>query len=698
MTVTSRTLCARLRSRLQFFTQPDALPLALLLLALSTVFLFGNNRGHFYRPIQHDECTSQHLAQAVNLSPQHNFLPFLSKRLNTDGEPSYVIYERWPIGSYVLAKLATLPFRDDLSAQIYAVRVLMLFFYSGSVLLAYTSFTGLVGRWVALIATLTTFSSHYSLYYNDMYAPDAGPGLFGFMLTFHGMVIFAQERRFWQLLVKACVALLLCWQVYALLFSFIVFGLVRDIIKVRRSFSISPCGIPDQLKRYGSTLLAGRYSALAIVTLFFGSVILLFNIANAYFALNEEVDLLHLPLFYSLDDRLFGGSVYLDADSYKHLKWDIFLLNEFYRIGRMALPVILSPFENKHVGNESDVLLAILGGLGLAICLLGIIFSPHKLLLGTFVVSGFCWTLPLRYHTISHDFTALFYLGVPLIFLSFIFLYIQKFLGQHFISTCALASLFLFILSSAEMAGPAQNSSRSLIEAQELKDFETIRKIVREGVVYIPRYGTGSQLGRAQMLIRFFLAGSTVEFETFTFWPRDLGGQRQLAEFLILRTRNESPALLTPENRQIFLYDRILLDAFYDEKLLGNPIVAGDYQVYLRDNSLIYVGTKCRNEDPPLFLHVVPSDVAVLQKNRKGYGFDNMDFPFAEFSVMKTPKCIAVRKLPQYDIMAIHTGQYTAKGPLWEGTYLFGDSRPDSKAQNPGAPVGSSSQGKVVED
>ena len=59
--------------------------LLLLLLALSTVFLFGNDRGHFYRARKHDWLTSQHLTQAVNLSPDHNFLLFISATENAGG-------------------------------------------------------------------------------------------------------------------------------------------------------------------------------------------------------------------------------------------------------------------------------------------------------------------------------------------------------------------------------------------------------------------------------------------------------------------------------------------------------------------------------------------------------------------------------------------------------------------------------------
>ena len=86
------------------------LPLPLLLLALSTVFLFGNDRGHFYRPGHHSGVSANHLTVAENLSPKHNFLLFFSQTLDEGGALSYHPYSRFPLGGYALIKLAMLPF------------------------------------------------------------------------------------------------------------------------------------------------------------------------------------------------------------------------------------------------------------------------------------------------------------------------------------------------------------------------------------------------------------------------------------------------------------------------------------------------------------------------------------------------------------------------------------------------------------
>ena len=213
------------------------LPLLLLLPALSTVFFFSNDRGYFYR----GGISENHLALAANISYEHNFLGFYRETLDFDGLRQYEVYNRFPIGGFLLIKLFILPFGDDLSAQIYAARVLMLLFFAGTAVLAFLAISRISSnRWMALAVTALGFSSYYWLYYNDMVATEVAPDLFGVLRVFHGMVIFAQEGRFRQLLIKACIALLLGWHVYALLLPFVVLGLVKEAVRVRSALICPP--------------------------------------------------------------------------------------------------------------------------------------------------------------------------------------------------------------------------------------------------------------------------------------------------------------------------------------------------------------------------------------------------------------------------------------------------------------------------
>ena len=105
-------------------------------------------------------------------------------------------------------------------------------------------------------------------------------------------------------------------------------------------------------------------------------------------------------------------------------------------------------------------------------------------------------------------------------------------------------------------------------------------------------------------------------------------------------------------------------------------IVSDAFDVHLGDGQLLYVRENCRKEDTEawFFLHVVPVDQDDLPEHRRQYGFQNLDFRFADRVFIDGDHCIATRALPDYDIAAIRTGQYiSGKGRLWEGRFDFAE-------------------------
>ena len=104
----------------------------------------------------------------------------------------------------------------------------------------------------------------------------------------------------------------------------------------------------------------------------------------------------------------------------------------------------------------------------------------------------------------------------------------------------------------------------------------------------------------------------------------------------------------------------------------GPPVIRSDWDVYLVENSLVYVKNQCSPEDavPTFFLNLDPSDENDLPSHRKQYGFDNLDFAFRDRS-LPFGKCLAEVPLPEYAISAIRTGQYVpvdgGYNHLWEG-------------------------------
>ena len=115
-------------------------------------------------------------------------------------------------------------------------------------------------------------------------------------------------------------------------------------------------------------------------------------------------------------------------------------------------------------------------------------------------------------------------------------------------------------------------------------------------------------------------------------------------------------------------------------------LMRGPFDVYNlgpKYNRLLYVKDRCDPSEPTVFLHVVPVKLADLAPDRQRYGFENRDFTISSMGPPRlTQPCVVRRRLPNYPIAAIRTGQYMSESGerLWEREFRFGDS---GHAENP---------------
>ena len=668
-------------SRAQFWNQPTGLPLLLLLVALATLFLFGNDRTLFYRDGHHDGNSSKTLTLAENLSFRHGLLLFFYQFRDADGDRLYPEpYSRFPVGGFALVKLAILPFGDDaFRAKIYVGRILMLALFSAAAVLAYHSLARLTdNRWDALTATLLAFSSWYLLYYSDMIFNEVTIDLFAVMLVFHGMVLFIQEGRFRQLLIKSGLALLLGWHVYAFLLPFVIFGLVGELRAARRAAAAGTAW--GQLQGYGATLRRSRYLILGVAALLFGIAVLAFNFGNEYLALDGQVPLRELPSAQSAI-RGFGGNEKFNTRYAAALSPSTFLADQFYRIGNMALPYAVSPYEIKDRYASltyRDYPIVVLGILTLAACLAGLAWMRQRrdllLLLGTLTVSGFCWALPLRTNVIHHDYESVFYIGIPLVAFTFLLLFLRSLSPIRLAPAFAVAALALFIFASAEMAGVGQPRSELVVERRQMADYAAIRERADDsGTIHIQGHPLASDWGGASWATTYYLAGKSLIYEGAN---SNVVKEQQAGDYLLLPVREDGPALLTPENDHIFLYDWQRYEGRYDEENLGSPIIESketDWNVYLRDDRLIYASQECSDIDAPFFLHLFPKNADDVHPDRKEHGFNNHDFEFQIAGGVHIGRtCVVERPLPEYDIDTIRTGQFIpGEDRIWQGEHTL---------------------------
>ena len=626
----------------------------LLMVALSTVFIFGNDRGHFNR--YYDWTSSSTMAQAANLSPEHNFLTFHYQTLDNKGNLWYVPYTRYPIGGYILVKLAILPFQNDLSAQIYAARILTLIFFSATVILAYLALARITNnRWAALAATMLSFASYNMLYHTDMIG-EGVVSLFGVMLVFHGMVIFIQENRFRQLLVKTCIALLLGWHVYALLFVFIVFGIADELIRSRSAYLL-PTHV-YRLKRLSGIILKSRYLMLGIVALVFGASMLTFNFTNEYLALNGETPLTELPSFKSIIARTGINPVYVEG-SPDFLNWPNFIRGQIHRIGGMSIPYYWPGYNSDLNKLHQGV---IIGSIAILAAFATLRFTRHKILIAALVLSGILWTVVMRSTTGFHFYETIFFIGIPLAVFSIFF---NKLPSKRLIAGTAVFALIIFAVSAYQMSLIGHDEETARFQAETLQDYQAIREIANDKIIYLH-----SSHGLHHFSLNFYMAGNIIL----------VSHQRRAREFadLVITRENELQlGLLTPQNKRVFLYDRQLYDqqyqAIYDMAQTAEPVIRSHFNVYLDHDTLFYVKEQCINKDvESIFrLHLIPVDVNDLPEERQQFGFDNLDFDFHLHGRRFDQKCAAQVQLPEYEIASIRTGQFmSGEGRnVWNGSY-----------------------------
>ena len=650
------------RFRLPRLPRNEAAPLALLLLALASVFAFGGDRSQFYRPGHHGNLSGQAIELAANLSAEHRFLRFTYRTLGEDGEPAYAVYHRFPIGAYALVKLAILPFGDDLPRQILAARLLMLAFYAAAAAVAYLALARLLGdRRIALTATLLAFSSYYLLYYNDMISAEIGPDLFGTMLVFRGMVVLAREGRWRPLLAGTAVALLLGWHVVALIAPFAALGAASEAARARGGGWRAALAAAVRSRR----LAYGAASAA------FAGLVLGWNLAGEYLVLGD------LP---ALDSLLRRSAA--TAGPFDYVGWPALIEGQLGRIGVASLPYAL--FGRLGEGTPwldpwpDPGLWPWLVGAGAASCAAataGALVLRGGAPLAALALAGWCWAIAFRGNAAVHEYEAIFHVGIPLIALALALTGLRRLLGAEraalALPALAVLAAAAFVLSARDMGGVGLGGEAAREQRELIADFPAVRRATAgKSVVTTIAHRTFG--GRFQARNHYYAEGyrQRVPIGSAREWEN-------ASKYDLLFARADLGSSLTPENRQVFVYDLGALPRRYAAIAAREPDVRSAFDVRVEDGALTWTRDACGAEDtaPRFFLHVVPLDAADLPAGRRGAGFEELGFAFGERGLRFGGRCLARLDLPDYAIAGVRTGQrHGAAGAIWEASVPVADA------------------------
>ena len=672
------------------------LPLGALLMALSTVFLFVDERGHFYSSYgtvsaehqNHD--TAKNMALVANLSPERGFL-FHYKWRNANGEVRYRLYNRFPIGAFVLVKFATAPFHGDLFARVVAARTLMLAFFCAAAVLAYLALAAMAGRGVALVATLLGFSSYHMLDYNDVVSNEMSVGLFGMMLVLHGIVRFREDGRFRQLVVKVCVALLLDWHVYGLLLPFLALGIVREAWTGWGN--VAGAGTPlARVRGAAGQVLRSRSALLGALALLFGIGVLGYNLMQEYAVFDGQRAVADLPSAKSMAKRTWEPP----SDSPEYV-WPTFLEWQLHRVGTMVIPFGLATgidFDESEWRESGAPSLVALGLVCAIACLAGLALLPrHRATLAALALSGCCWALLARGSTaeVVHQFEAMFYVGVPLVLFAALFSLAQRRWPRWAGFAGAAAAVLIFVWSSVAMGLTQRDLGKERAGRALMAEFDAVTGAIQGKTVLLPKH----RLSWSRFLPHPTTRPTTINVLTagaFVQEPRTVRldavppPAAPALDFVIAFERFELPSLLTPSHRTVFLYEAgsdaggvlqaMLAARRADWRRLNTTNLvalvaqsAFDIRFVPRGGGhggeLAFLRAPCVEGDThgPFHVRAWPVRAADLAPWRARLGFHHRPFSFPAYGDVFDGKCLMRVPLPPWPVANVRVSQYKL-GPL----------------------------------
>ena len=162
--------------------------------------------------------------------------------------------------------------------------------------------------------------------------------------------------------------------------------------------------------------------------------------------------------------------------------------------------------------------------------------------------------------------------------------------------------------------------------------------------------------------------------ESLAFFDGKCMHRQALRDYPIARIRtghNVAPSEIADWRVDIDLDALVAAQALYDgiaAEDYGQPVARSDFDVYLRDDDLVYLKENCPpgDADARFFLHIFPADSADLPADGREHGFENLDFQFADHGAYAGDICVVERELPDYAIERIRTGQFVSgEGRVW---------------------------------
>lgn len=469
------------------------------------------------QPNHHGWVTANTLAIISKATPENYFVGYALASKDDQGNPHYEYFDRYPVFfSAIFNRMLSL--QHSLVDKLHFARQAMNFIFLGTMILAFLIVNKLIqNKPLSLAIVFLAFSNPYLLWYKDMVHFDQ-PALFGFLLLIYALTVYKLDGAKTPLYVSTFVAIGLGrgYASYSILILWLTFEALT-ILKARET----------NLKEKFRQLVKHPAFLLLIMAIVWGGSLLTYNVIVE--AHTRDVSIVQTSILQSARYRLSLNPKF-NQENEDVINFPSFMESQVNRIIQWSFPV-------------KEIML----GYSWNLVLLGIMFSaiglmiwrqtPQKrLIYSILALSGFIWLFPLRNLAAFHDYTAMYYIGIPVVFFMAIF---SIFKSSKLISSVLLiAGLAIYISTVVQVRDWHEGTVGRADEY--VYDFDRILEKID---------GTGNKVNMAEVI-------PYGPFPPGFFLSEQYLSSKTAADYVVSRNRNYLPDNLTPENTIIFLFKK----------------------------------------------------------------------------------------------------------------------------------------------
>ncbi len=467
------------------------------------------------QPGHHGWVSSHTLAVIAHATPANGFVGYAEAYITDEGQLEYRYFDRYPV-FFSAAMHWLLSLKPRLSTQVYLAKQAMNGIFVLTVVVAYLLLRKLsLTPLRALTACLLAVASPYLIFYKDMVHFDQ-PALLGMLVLILAIALQKINGQRYVIYGATLLAVGLGRGYASLVVLLVWFALEAIEVLGRRGLSFR--------QRIGALFTLTAFRALVLGTAW-AAWNLTYNIQME--AVKRGVPTLETSIIRSASKRLALDSEFNAANA-DVLDWRFFISDELIRLVRWSFPIWT--YEGSWLVSAGII------GLMLAVIIrFGRTLDPaRREILKILTLSGPIWLFGLRNLSAFHDYTAMYFIGIPLAFFASVAALVR--LPRLGWTLAAAFSLAVFTARNAQM----QNLHREIGGASSAYTHDFMRIAAA-----LPSQGQSiyldDQVPDAPFAPGFYLPGQYL-------------APLQFSDYSISRKPRFQKTNLTPENSRLFLF------------------------------------------------------------------------------------------------------------------------------------------------